>query len=335
MTAQLGQLGCLLLLLSLSLPAQQPGAGLKLAAIPARDPSLLADAESKTYYLYTSAEAPAAGVVAYRSKNLAAWEGPLHIFQVPAGTWANPAQGAFDPEVHAYRGRYYLFVTLANGERIVKQPPESWRVNSMRGVQVFVSDSPQGPFAPIPQSADKPYTPEGFVAFDGTLYVEGDLAFLIYAHDWTQQVDANIEAVRLKADLSAPAEDALYLFKGSDAPWLREQTATSRDPRYYPAGGPFLYRTRNKNLVMIWSAPRDGKSAVALARSLTGKVRGPWVQGATLLADDSAQGSIFRTFDGRLMMLVRQPSEGADSRARLVELEDTGDTVRVKPRAAK
>ena len=75
--------------------------------------------------------------------------------------------------------------------------------------------------------------------------MEGDLAYLVYVHDWTQLVDATIEAVRLKADLSAPVEDALYLFKASDAPWLQQQTTTSRDPRYYVAGGPFLYRTRN------------------------------------------------------------------------------------------
>jgi hypothetical protein len=335
MTTPLIQLGCLLFFLSLHSLAQQAGTGLKLAGIPARDPSILAEPESKTYYLYTSAETPAAGVVVYRSKDLANWEGPMSVFQVPQGIWADPAQGALDPEVHAYRGKYYLFVTLSNTDKIIKQPPESWRVNSMRGVQVFVSESPQGPFAAVTGSAGKPYTPEDFVAFDGTLFVEGDLAFLVYVHDWTQQVDANVETIRLKADLSAPVEEALYLFKGSDAPWLRQQTTTSRDPRYYAAGGPFLYRTRNQSLVMIWSAPRNGRSAVTVARSLTGKVRGPWGQGSTLLTDDSAQGVIFRTFDGRLMMVVHQPAEGPQARARLVELEDVGDTVRVKPLVAK
>jgi hypothetical protein len=335
MTTPWIQFGCLLMLLSLPMQAQQAGTGLKLAGIPARDPSILADTDSKTYSLYTSAETPAAGVVVYQSKDLATWQGAMPVFQVPQGTWANPAQGALDPEVHAYRGRYYLFATLSNSDKVIKQPPESWRVNSMRGVQVFASDSPKGPFAAVSPSADGPYTPGGFVALDGTLYVEGDLAYMVYIHDWTQQVDANIEAIRLKADLSAPLDEALYLYKGSDAPWLRLQTTTSRDPRYYVAGGPFLYRTRNKSLVMIWSAPRNGKSTVTVARSVTGNVRGPWRQGSTLLTDDSAQGSIFRTFDGRLMMVVHQPAEGPQARARLVELEDIGNTVRVKPPAAK
>ena len=323
-----------LILLALPLLAQQAArTGLRLSGIPARDPSILADADSRTYYLYTSIANGA--VVSYRSKDLVNWEGPGYPFRVLPESWANPAEGLRDPEVHAYRGKYYLFATLSNSEKVIRKPPESWRVNSMQGVQLFVGESPEGPFAAVPASANKPYTPQEFVALDGTLFVDGDLAYLVYVHDWTQVVDANIEAIHLKADLTAPAEDALYLSKASDALWLQQQTAASRDPRYYVASGPSLYRTRNGSLLMIWSGLRNGKSAVALARSLTGEVRGPWRQSAMLLMDDSAQGTIFKTFDGRLMMVVHQPGQGAARRARLVELEDTGDTVRIKPVAAK
>jgi hypothetical protein len=227
-----------------------------------------------------------------------------------------------------------LFATLFNENKIVQKPPDSWRTTTMRGVQVFTGDRPEGPFTAT-GTAEKPYTPAEFIAQDGTLYVEGDLAHLVYVHDWTQQVDANIEANLLKADLTAPAGQAIYLFKGSDAPWLHQKTTTSRDPRYYPVGGPFLYRTRNRSLVMAWSAPRNGKTAVALARSLTGQLRGPWRQAGMLLAEDNTAGSIFRSFDGRLMMVVRQPAEGSKTRARLVELEDIGDSIRVKSAAAR
>jgi hypothetical protein len=322
------------ILLALPLLAQ-PAAktGLGLSGIPVRGPSILADSDSRTYYLYTGADGGA--VVCYTSKDLASWEGPVSVFVVPAGSWANPAEGARDPEVHAYRGRYYLFATLSNRDKVIKKPPESWRVNSMQGVQLFVSESPQGPFAAAPGSANQPYTPEDFVALDGTLFVDGDLAYLVYVHDWTQVVDASIEAIHLKADLTAPAGEALHLSKASDAPWLRQQTTTSREPRYYPAGGPFLYRTRNGTLLMTWTSYWRGKAAVVLARSLTGTVRGPWRQSGMLLAGGSASGTIFRSFDGRLMLLVHQPGQDGAARARLVELEDTGDTLRIKPAAAK
>ena len=86
---------------------------------------------------------------------------------------------------------------------------------------------------------------------------------------------------------------------------------------------------------MMWSSPRNGKSAVTVAHSVTGKVRGPWTQGATLLSDDSAQATVFKTFDGRLMLAVSQPSGGGGARMKLVELDDVGDTLRLKPAAAK
>ena len=326
----------LLYFLALPLLAQPPaGTRLKLPGIPARDASILADADSRTYYLYASPEAPAGGVVAYTSKDLTTWEGPTSVFQVPAETWAKPAEGVRGPRVYAYRGKYYLFATLFNSDSIIAKPPDSWRLNTTRGTLVFVSELPQGPFSAVPAGANKPYTPADFVALGGSLYIEGDIAWLVYVHDWTQVVDAAIEAVRLKADLSAPAEAPIYLFKASDAPWLQQQTAASREPRYYPAGGPFIHRTRNGSLIMIWSSPRNGKSAVTVARSVTGKVRGPWTQDATLLSDDSAQATVFKAFDGRLMMLVHQPAVGGAPRAKFVELEDVGDTVRLKPAAAK
>jgi hypothetical protein len=321
-------------LLTLPLLAQQPGSRLKLPDILARDASILADADSRTYYFYASVE-PAGSVVVYRSKDLSNWEGPAPVFQIPAGSWANPAQGVGDARVYPYRGKYYLFATLFNAGKIIAKPPDSWRVNTMQGTQVFVAESPQGPFSPVPGGGDKPYTPADFVAQGGSLYVEGDTAWLVYAHDWTQLVDAVVEAVHLKADLSAPAEDPIYLFKGSDAPWLPLQKAASREPRYYPAAGPSVYRTRNGALMALWSGPKERKSAVVQARSVTGRLRGPWRQDAALLAEDSTFPTIFKAFDGRLLMLVNQPAEGGRAKAKLVELEDTGDTLRVKPAAAK
>jgi len=38
---------------------------------------------------------------------------------------------------------------------------------------------------------------------------------------------------------------------------------------------------------------------------------------------------IFKTFDGRLVMPIHQPNEGK-IRARLFELEDVGDTLRIQ-----
>lgn len=81
---------------------------------------------------------------------------------------------------------------------------------------------------------------------------------------------------------------------------------------------------------MIWSSFGEQKYAVGLARSKTGKVAGPWEQvDEPLVAANGGHGMIFKTFDGRLMMTIHQPNSG-DIRAQLFELEDTGESLRVK-----
>jgi len=323
----------LAILLAVPLWAQPPvRTGLKLADFRAHDPCILADRESRTYYLYTAAR-PAdtgqnrSGVVAYTSKDLYSWEGPHVVFVVPDGLWANPAHGVWAPEVHAYRGKYYLFATLLNNDEAIEKPPASWRTVTRRGTQTFVADSPDGPFKPF---GNKPVAPADFSTLDGTLYVEGDIPYMVYAHEWVQLIDGTMEAIRLKTDLSEAAGDPFYLFKASDAPWLKDQFMASKRPRHYVTDGPFLYRTSTGRLLMIWSSWKDEVYTETLAYSISGKVQGPWRQSDPLLTDDSGHGMIFTAFDGRLMLVAHHPTMSPLSRAKLWELEDTGDTIRIK-----
>lgn len=105
-----------------------PKQGLRLSDIPAHDPFVVADRESGTYYLYTGGGPQLhgmerCGVVTYKSTDLRHWEGPYVVFTVPDGVWANPRHGAWAPEVHAYKGSYYLLVTLHNNDRRLPDSP--------------------------------------------------------------------------------------------------------------------------------------------------------------------------------------------------------------------
>jgi hypothetical protein len=69
---------------------------MKLADIPVHDPWSLAERESETHYLYTSALPSDTGekrygVKACESADMATWEGPRIAFLIPDGTWTNPA----------------------------------------------------------------------------------------------------------------------------------------------------------------------------------------------------------------------------------------------------
>jgi len=171
-----------------SLGAQVPiREGLKLNEIHTHDPWILADQASHTYYLYNSAGPQLTvsrhcGILAYKSRDLETWSGPYSVFEIPDGSWANPAQVPWAPEVHLYSGRYYLFTTLHNQNAQLPADASAPSGNTTitvsyagshelhpRGTQVFVADSPLGPFKAI---ADAPIPPRSYTTLDGTLWVE-------------------------------------------------------------------------------------------------------------------------------------------------------------------
>jgi hypothetical protein len=99
-----------------------PRTGLRLPEFFVHDPWILAEPSTHTYYLYTSAWTRQtgrnrAGTFAYKSKDLATWEGPFLVFVCPDDSWAVPQVTAWAPEVHAYKGKYYLFTTLHNPQK--------------------------------------------------------------------------------------------------------------------------------------------------------------------------------------------------------------------------
>ena len=333
----------LLLLLALPLVARAPGqqafrSGLALGDFYLHDPWVLADGESRTYFLYTAGRVAQdgqrrSGVVVYTSRDLETWAGPQPVFAVPDGLWANPAHGAWAPEVHRYGGKYYLLVTLHNNDRLIDQSEDrpvyqgALANRHLRATQIFVSESPAGPFTP---HGTRPVTPEDFMTLDGTLYVEDDVPYMVYAHEWIQMLDGTMEAVRLKPNLTTAAGEPFHLFKASDAPWLADQFLASKQPRHYEAEGPNLYRTRTGRLLMLWSSWKDGLYAQAITSSVSGKLHGPWRQLEPLFTDDTGHGTIVRTFDGRLVLVAHAPTMSPLTRVVFHQLEDTGDNVRVK-----
>jgi hypothetical protein len=80
---------------------------------------------------------------------------------------------------------------------------------------------------------------------------------------------------------------------------------------------------------MIWSSFSTRGYTTGVAISDSGRLNGPWRQQAEpLFADDGGHGMIFTRFDGQLMLVLHQPNKITE-RARLFELEDTGETLRI------
>jgi hypothetical protein len=79
---------------------------------------------------------------------------------------------------------------------------------------------------------------------------------------------------------------------------------------------------------MLWSSWKSGSYVETVARSASGDLEGPWVQLDPLVRENSGHGMLFETFDSQLMMVLHRPF-GSLARAKLFDMEDTGDNLRV------
>jgi beta-xylosidase len=108
------------------------------------------------------------GVRIYTSKDLSTWEGPKVIYEPAQDVWGDIAVNSiWAPEMHLYKGRYYLFLTFDTRHLFAEQWRD-WLPRVTRGSTVLVSDSPTGPFKPF-QNRSTP--PPDMMTLDGTLWV--------------------------------------------------------------------------------------------------------------------------------------------------------------------
>lgn len=226
------------------------------------------------------------------------------------------------PEIHAYQGKYYLFATFSSTTQFLEQW-RNWRPRVRRGTQVLAGDSPLGPFRAF---SNEPTLPADMMTLDGTLWVEDGVPYMIYCHEWVQITNGTVEMIQLTDDLSATVGEPTRLFFGSDAPWNRPSAREG----CWVTDGPYLYTSKSGKLFMPWSSFSDTGYTIGVAVSESGKLAGPWVQQEEpLYTDDGGHSMFFRRFDGQLMMALHTPNGGPQTRIRLFEVEDTGDTLRV------
>ena len=303
---------------------------LTLKDIYIRDPFILPMEEEGVYYMYATSSTTEDGVayggmVAYQSKDLKTWTGPVRVFDVPRDNFLTGVVWA--PEVHPYNGKYYLFATL-NSDIVWKAPKDEHPSYVHRATQIFWADRPEGPFLPFENKL--PHTPMGQMCLDGTLWVENGVPYMIYCHEWVEMMDGTMELVELKPDLSAPAGQPVRLFCASAAEWSTG-SARADGERTYVTDGCFLYRTKTGKLLMIWSSFKNGNYAIGIAESATGRVLGPWrQQKEPLFEKNGGHGMIFRTLEGQLRLVLHSPNGGGLERAHLFEIEDCGDTLKLK-----
>jgi beta-xylosidase len=289
--------------------------------IHVRDPFILVNAKDTTYYLYAQMQnrlqmTEERGVDVYRSKDLKNWEGPFPVLSIPENFLKT--QAVWAPEVHLYQDKYYMFVTLTAYDTIGKHLPGK-PLMYKRGTHIFYSDSPKGPFKPFD---NKPFINESTMTLDGTLWVENGIPYMFYCHEWVQITDGTMDLVALKKDLSSIAGASSVLFKATDAKWVKSPNPSSPG---YITDGPFVYKTKQGCLLMIWSSFGEEGYALGLVKSMSGSIKGPWKQSPErLFKKDGGHGMIFKTFDNRILLILHQPNYDSKERIHFFEVEEDG-----------
>lgn len=282
---------------------------MKISDINIRDPFVLY--ENGKYYLYGTRARnfgkKVNGFDVYISEDLEEWSNPVSCFN--AEKWGLNKEVCWAPEVHKYKGGFYMFATFT-------------RENGLRGTFSLRADSPEGPFE---KHSEKALTPEEWECLDGTLYVDkNENPFLVFCHEHTQITDGTVCYIPLNADLSAAAGEPVYMFSGSTPEWADKKP----QGEHYITDGPFMYRTSGGALLMIWSTFIKGQYAQCVARSDNGEINGSFEHLSPIITNDGGHGMLFHKKD-TLMLTYHSPNKTGSERPVFREIMDSGNVIKI------
>lgn len=293
---------------------------MKLSDIQMRDPFVLPVVSRRKYYLYGTTDVncwvgPFVGFDVYESEDLENWSEPYPAFRPPSDFWAD--RNFWAPEVFNYRGKFYMFASFK-------------AAGVCRGTQILVADNPLGPFN---EHSDGPVTPKEWECLDGTFYVDDQKTpWMIFCHEWVQVADGEIQAIPLTPDLKKAAGKPILLFRASEARWSqarkREINGVERDS--YVTDGPFIYTTKTKKLLMLWSSLGSQGYAMGIAYSKSGRILGPWEQETEpIYHKDGGHGMLFKTFDNRLVMTIHTPNKTPYERPAFINVQEIDEMLHI------
>lgn len=290
-------LGCLLIMSGLKAQDNRGRAIRKqvpLDSIVLSDPFILADKQTNAYYMTGT------GGLLWKSSNLARWEGPYQVTQTDSTSWMGPKPMIWAAEIHPSGGKYYYFATFTN--RAVRIDTVEGRPIERRACHVLVSDKPDGPYVPMQEAT---YLPAEKPTLDATLWVENGKPYMLYCHEWLQNLNGTVEMIALKPDLSGTTGVGKVLFRASDSPWSREKDKQGHDRPNKVTDGPFVFRTQTGRLGMIWTSWIYDVYTQGVAYSTSGTLAGPWVQDKDPITPPNfGHGMLFRTLDDKLLMAI-------------------------------
>ncbi|RDV11496.1 glycoside hydrolase [Pontibacter diazotrophicus] len=295
-----------------------------LDSIRLSDPFILADKKTAMYYMTGT------GGMLWKSKDLEKWTGPYKVAKTDPASWMGKNPMIWAAELHQYKGKYYYFATFTN--RDVKIDTVRGNVIERRASHILVSDKPDGPYIPM---QDPVYLPADKPTLDGTFWVDKDgKPYMVYCYEWLQNWNGTIEKIELKPDLSGSIGEGKLLFRASESPWSKERDEAGNVIPNKVTDGPWLFYTQTGKLGMLWTSWVHNIYTQGVAYSESGTLDGPWVhETEPITPPNYGHGMMFRTFKGKLLMLMHSHKEDKSGRyiriPQFFDVDDSGDRLTV------
>lgn len=306
----------------------------KLTDIHMRDPFIFTDKRRNLYFLFGTTMEICDGSAniepyfeVYDSQDMINFEGPYVAFYPQKGFWG--VKHYWAPEVHEYKGKYYMFATFKGG------------IGEDRGTAVLKADYPEGPYV---EHSKGHVTLKGHECLDGTLYLdEKGKPWIVFCHEWTEMYYGTIKALPLNDKLTETlSQEAKVLVdtKTDDLPWLRHMEDPRVDKKGYLTDAPYFYKKSDGKLLMLWSSysvkgyrgTGTGGYVVAICESETGSINGPWKHKEKLLLDENTgHSALFQDLNGNWNLI----SHGNDTLhgfeyPRIFRIIETEDSIEIK-----
>lgn len=273
---------------------------LKREEIHIRDPFVFLEG-GKYYLLGTTGEDPwgkGSDLTLYVSADLERFE--RKCVMVTDGS-LDSYTNLWAPELHEYKGRYYLIVSV-------------YREDLGRGSMIFSSDSLDGNFTML---TGKYVTPAGWGCLDATLFVYRDKPYLCFSNEWTTPItedgDGSLFLAELKDDFTEIVGEPKKIIGGKSSGIAVEVSGFGK--RGYIAEGPWLYE-ENGRIVLLWSTISETGYTVVKSVSENG-VFGEYKFDKILFDKDGGHCMRFLDFNGNPRIVLHQPNVTPNERMKI------------------
>ena len=304
----------------------QPARTISIDSMELRDPFIILDNDSHTYYMTGT------GGAVWTSKNMRQWEGPYNVLQLDTTMWMGSNPVIWAPEIHKFNEKYYYMATFTRPDVIIDKV--AGRDIPRRSCQLFVADKITGPYKPIP--ANRPLLRADQPSLDAT-FCDDELGvgYIIYSHEWIQNWDGTVQIIRLTDDFAKQMGEPFVMFTASQNPWSSGVDSLGNKSFCPVMDGPFLFDTEGGELGILFSTYIDDEYAVGVAYAEKGYgLNGPWhIEPEPLLRDNNGHPMLFNDFDGTLVMAVHKDTIINDRRTsvpRFIEMDNQFDKLKIK-----